>query len=64
MSEAAVALQSDPRETEYKVFDRVTKALSSSKDNALKAMSTPPVLTVQFPRIGADGIGIKFRRLN
>ena len=35
MSEAAVALQSDPRETEYKVFDRVTKALSSSMDKAL-----------------------------
>ena len=35
MSKAAVALQSDPRGTEYQVFDRVTKALSSSKDKAL-----------------------------
>lgn len=35
MSEAAAAPQSDSRDTEYKVFDRVTKALSSSKDNAL-----------------------------
>ena len=35
MSEAAVALQSDSRDTEYKVFDRVTKARSSSKDKTL-----------------------------
>lgn len=35
MSEAAVANQSDSRDTEYKVFDRVTKALSSSMEKAL-----------------------------
>ena len=32
MSEAAVAMNSDARDTEYKVFDRVTRALASSKD--------------------------------
>ncbi|MCH8112856.1 MAG: flagellar biosynthesis regulator FlaF [Proteobacteria bacterium] len=35
MSETAAALQTGSRNTEYKVFDRVTKALSSSKDKAL-----------------------------
>ncbi len=30
---AAVAMNGDPRETEYKVFDRVTRALASSKDS-------------------------------
>ncbi len=35
MSDTAVAQHSDNRDTEYKAFDRVTQALSSSKDKQL-----------------------------
>lgn len=35
MSNVAVANHSASRDTEYKAFDRVTKALSSSKDKTL-----------------------------